>query len=128
MDNKYQLLNTLSGDEITVEAKLTKLNTKKLKNHFFCARVEHNANSSLSTKARHTSISSSILSSSECGDARCTLHTARCSAVHTAHKTMGSVPCEANLNSKKSQIPPKEQFSQLEMEQETESGAGKRTG
>ena len=119
MDNKYQLLNTLSGDEITVEAKLTKLNTKKLKNHFFCARVKHNANSSLSTKARHTSISSSILSSSEGGDARCTLHTARCSAVHTAHKTMGSVPCEANLNSKKSQIPPKEQFSQVEMEQET---------
>jgi hypothetical protein len=32
---------------------------------------------------------------------------------------MGSVPCEANLNSKKSQIPPKEHFFKLEMEQET---------
>ena len=39
MDNKYQLLNTLSGDEITVEAKPTKLNTKKLKNHFFVPKL-----------------------------------------------------------------------------------------
>ena len=39
--------------------------------------------------------------------------------MHTAHSTSGSVPCEANPISEESQIPPKEQLSQLEIEQET---------
>ena len=119
MQNKYQLLNTLSGDETIVGDKPTKLNTKKFKNHFFCARVESTYSSSLSSNTRHTSISSSTLGSVPCGDAHCTLHTAHCSAVHTAHSTLGSVPCEdANPISEESQIPPKEQLSQLEIEQE----------
>ena len=119
MQNKYQLLNTLSGDETIVGDKPTKLNTKKFKNHFFCARVESTYSYSLSSNTRHTSISSSTLGSVPCEDAHCTLHTAHCSAVHTAHSTLGSVPCEdANPISEESQSPPKEQLSQLEIEQE----------
>ena len=95
MENKYQILNTLSGDEAIVENKPTKLNTKKLKSHFFCARVELTCFSSSSSNTGCTSAASSTLS---------------------------CVPCEdANTISKKSQIPPGEpdQLSQLEIEQES---------
>ena len=94
MENKYQILNTLSDDEAIVENKPTKLNTKKFKNHFFCARVELTCNSSSFSNTGCTSAASSTLS---------------------------CVPCEnANTISKKSQIPPGEpdQLSQLEIEQE----------
>ena len=86
MQNKYQLLSTLSGDEALVGDKPTKLDTKKFKDHFFCARVESTCSSSLSSNTGHTNASSS---------------------------TLGSVPCEdANPISEESQIPPKEQLSQ----------------
>ena len=92
MQNKYQLLSTLSGDEALVGDKPTNLNTKKVKNHFFGARVESTYISSLSSNTEHTNASSS---------------------------TLGSVPCEdANPISEESQIPPEEHLSQLEIEQE----------
>ena len=93
MQNKYQVLSTLSNDEVLLEYTPANLNTKKLKNHFFCARVVSIFSSSLSSNTGHTNAPSS---------------------------TLGSVPCDdANPIYEEAQIPPEEKLSQLEIEQET---------
>ena len=85
------LLNTRSGDEVLLGNTPTNLNTKKLKNNFFCAQVGSTFNPSLSSG--HTNAPSI---------------------------TVGSGPCaNANPIPEESQIPPEEQLSQLEIEQET---------
>ena len=95
MENKYRILGTLSDDEATVKKMSTRLNTKKLKNHFFCARVEQ------------TDISSSLTHSG------CT---------SAASRTLSCIQWEdTNTISRKSQIPPvkTDQLSQWETEQES---------
>ena len=95
MENKYRILGTLSDDEATVKKMSTRLNTKKLKNHFFCARVEQTDISSSLTHSGCTSAASSTPSCTQWED--------------------------TNTISRKSQIPPvkTDQLSQWETEQES---------
>ena len=91
MQNRFQILNTLSGDEEGTENKPTKFNTKKLKNYFFCARVE----------------SACCSSSTLCTSA--TVSTPSCTTLEST-----------NTISEEPQIPPggTDQLTQLEIEQE----------
>ena len=84
-------MSTLSNDEVLLGNTPTNLNTKKLKDHFFCAQVGSTFNPSFSSG--HTSAPSRAVSSEPCAD--------------------------ANPIPEESQIPPEEQLSQLELEQET---------